>query len=182
MDFKNVIVLASVLVCCLASRPDIIYSCRQGYFFNLQTMECTPCSTCKDNQVIRRKCYEDQDTSCGPLSQFQFIRKHSASKSADSEVQQIARNTKVPTTSMDFVTENDDKWFTITMVLVGILVVTCVAGIIIVLVTCVVCRRKEREIICEPEFTSACALIVGDSPMSKTALVEQFKLVSERAS
>ena len=150
MDFKSVIVLVSVVVCCFAARPEVVYSCREGFFFNLETMECTPCSTCQDNEVIRRKCYANHDTSCGPLSQFQFIRTNEAPKSADIKHSQIAGNTKVPTTSMDFVTENDDKWFTITMVLVGILVVTCVAGVITVLVTCVVCRRKEREIICEP--------------------------------
>ncbi|XP_053384922.1 uncharacterized protein LOC123536447 [Mercenaria mercenaria] len=183
MDYKSLIVLMAVFASCCGARSEFIPSCQQGFYFNRAAMECTPCSSCENHQVVRRKCFDDQDTYCGPLSEFQFIRPHSSLKSTESKFPQVVDNTdEVPTTPTEFVTENGDKWFTITMVLVGILVVTCVTGVITVLVTCVVCRRKEREIICEPEYTSACALIVGDSPEAKTTLVEQFKLVSERAS
>lgn len=140
----------TLLASCICVRTEFNPSCYRGYYFNREVLECTPCSTCKDDQVVRRNCFNDQDTLCGALSEFQFIRPQKLREAADDFQQNLHQTAQVPTTSTEIVLESDDKWFTITMVLVGFLVVTCATGVIIVLVTCVVCRRKDREIIYEP--------------------------------
>ncbi|KAL4225416.1 hypothetical protein ACF0H5_016106 [Mactra antiquata] len=175
MDYISqfTVLLMSIFVCSATT----IDGCWPGLYYSHAKGECLPCSGCRDNEVIRRQCHKDQDTLCGVFTQFQFFHPYHGVKS-DSP-QDVAKTTMPPTTSSE-IFGNDDKWFTVTIVMVGILVFTFVVSIIVVLVTCVFCRRKEREIVCEPGYTSSCALIGNDSPIVKTTLAERFKLVSER--
>lgn len=144
MDYRQVIlVLLSIVVCSVNAR----HGCENGQYYSTRADACLPCSGCHDNEIIKRPCHRDQDTVCGVLKKFHFFHHHKQSNEEKTDI--VAKTTVYPTASSE-IFDDDEKWFTITMVLVGILVLTCVAGVIIVLVTCVVCKRKEREIICEP--------------------------------
>lgn len=182
MDYKNLIVFLTFLASCYSIRPELTPSCYQGYYFNREALECTPCSTCGENQVVRRNCFDDQDTLCGAFPELNFLRPQSSQVSTDEFRQKFDQTVAAVTTSTEILAEREDKWFTITMVLVGILVLTCAAGVIFVLVACIVCRRKDREIIYEPTYTTACTLLRDDVPVTKIGTVEQFRLVSERES
>ena len=46
--------------------------CPAGQFLPEKSLlnECRKCSSCPDNEIIRRPCSEDRDTECGPFYEF----------------------------------------------------------------------------------------------------------------
>ena len=138
------------------------YSCAQGQFYNTDQMLCVPCSPCPANKFILRSCWGVRDTKCGTFGgKFQF-RQPSKQISGSAVVKpksEVTNQLPVPnkTTMMIADTTSGDRWFTITMVLVGILVFMSVLGVVLAIVSCYVCKKnKQREIICDPGKHKTC--------------------------
>lgn len=152
--------------------------CEHGFFWNRVSSECTPCTRCKDTEITQRLCYDDQDSVCTPWPKLHFLHNPlQPSNAATNDVDVSApRITELPTTAVEFATSEDNKWFTVTMILAGILVLATVAVVVVVLVTCVVCRRKKREIVTlySAGFLSSRALL-QDCPDGRA----EFKVVPE---
>lgn len=135
-------------ICALTSSA---VNCPHMHYFNRASGECTPCSACKPDQVPHRQCYGDKDTKCGAMPPIDFgqhssdnvVRPVSESSGSPSDHQQTA------TTMVVTDQNNEDKWFTITMILVCVLVLTCIIGVVAVLVFCVAYKQKQREIMRE---------------------------------
>lgn len=145
------ILLTVVQVLSAASTP---YLCIHGEFFSHDQMACLQCSDCPANQVPLRACWKDQDTVCGPLGKFEFrqpFQRPVIAKEAQSETV-ATHQLPVPHQTTVVVAEDvsSDRWYTITMVLVGILVCMCILGVILIFITCYVCKKTKREIVCDP--------------------------------
>lgn len=159
------------------------YLCLQGEFYSFDKMECVPCSDCPANQVHLRACSKDRDTLCGPLGKFQFrqpVFKQPVTADVDVNPEtDVTQLLPVPKQTTVVVADDisDSRWFTITMVLVGLLVFMCVLGVVLLFITCYVCKKnKKREIICDPVFTSSLLRPDEETGIRK---IEQFKLVTE---
>ena len=141
----------------LLSASRIPYSCAQGEFFNRDLMDCIKCSDCPTNQVPLRACWRDQDTICGTLGKFQFRQPSSRRQPVISSVVRqpetdVTHLLPVPHQTTVEVAEDvsGDRWFTITMVLVGILVFMCILGVVLLFITCYVCKKTKRDVVCDP--------------------------------
>ena len=151
METRLIIAAFTVFFCLQSSTAsDLESKCSTGFYFKLKTEKCTPCSACAKNQIYLRQCYGTRDTMCATLGNFEF-RQKSLGKNAKTEVMfELPKHKEEHTTETSTTLVSEDKWFAVTMVLVGILVFTCVLGVILVFVTCYMCKKKEREIIYDP--------------------------------
>ena len=137
----------------LLSASRVPYSCTQGEFFNRDLMDCVTCSGCPANQVPLRACWRDQDTVCGALGKFQF-RQPSSRRQPVISSDDLQPETDVihllPVPHQTTVEVAEDSWFTTTMVLVGILVFLCMLGVVLLFITCYVCKKTKRDVVCDP--------------------------------
>ena len=141
-----------VTVCGVASSTQV---CSEFEFYNKDLDKCQTCSVCPGNQVVLRLCYEDRDTECGnfawsgkfePLNTQKTIKETSKSPKNEEQPQQQS----APTDTSSVVTEADseDRWFHITMVLVGALVLMAIGGVVGVFALCLMNRKgKQPEVI-----------------------------------
>ena len=149
-----VVTYAAIQILSAASVP---YLCVRGEFYNRDLMDCVKCSDCPANQVPLRACWNFQDTVCGTLGKFQFRQPSSqqqpviSSDDLQSETD-VTHQLPVPHQTTVEVAEDvsGDEWLTITMVLVGMLVFMCILGVILLFITCYVCKKTKREIVCDP--------------------------------
>ena len=141
----------------MLSASSVPYLCVQGEFYNLDLMDCVKCSDCPANQVPLRACWKYQDSVCGTLGKFEFRQPTSQQQPiiSSDDLQSktdVTHQLPVPHQTTVEVAEgvSGDRWFTITMVLVGILVFMCILGVILLFITCYVCKKTKREIDCDP--------------------------------
>ena len=141
----------------MLSASSVPYLCVQGEFYNSDLMDCVKCSDCPANQVPLRACWKNQDTFCGTLGKFQFRQPPSQRQPVISsdDIQpetDVIHLLPVPHQTTVEVAEDvsGDRWFTITMVLVGILVFMCVLGVVLLFITCYVCKKTKRDVVCDP--------------------------------
>ncbi|KAH3886302.1 uncharacterized protein LOC127842151 [Dreissena polymorpha] len=158
------LVVAVILCGAAASTP----SCPSMHFF-VQEEGCRKCSECSEGQVMLRPCYGDRDTTCGLFPWSEFKGKPVTSDESSTPTPKTPSNDE--TLVWPEKTEGD-RWFTITMVLVVILVIAMVGGIVALLVLCYVCRQRKLRAITEE---SACV----EEPLTKQISCEQFTLVRE---
>ena len=154
---STVVFAVMLLVVVGASSASISpYSCVQGQYFNRDKMACVPCSACPANQVPLRSCWKDRDTKCGTFGKFEFrqpISQQTVVANVDVKPKSdVTHQLPVPQKTTVMVADNTsgDRWFTITMVLVGILVFMCLLSVVLLFVSCYVCKKNKREIICDP--------------------------------
>ena len=141
----------------MLSASSVPYLCVQGEFYNSDVMDCVKCSDCPANQVPLRACWKNQDTLCGTLGKFQFRQppfrqqpvRSSENVRTDTDITNLL---PVPHQTTVEVAEDvsGDRWFTITMVLVGILVFMCILGVVLLFITCYVCKKTKRDVVCDP--------------------------------
>ena len=142
----------------MLSASSVPYLCVQGEFYNIDLMDCVKCSDCPANQVPLRACWKTQDTLCGALGSFEFRQPLHHKRQPITSYQNIQPETDVthqhpvPHQTTVEVAEDvsGDRWFTITMVLVGILVVMCILGVVLLFITCYVCKKTKRDIVRDP--------------------------------
>lgn len=175
----------TALFCVVVSSSYVDAGCTVGMYYDHGTKSCVPCSLCPTNKIILRQCFNDVDTLCGTwkidLNQTPFRQdavdvvtsKHV--ESVDNGMDAYQPTKQVQLTLQEEVAELDDKWFTITMVLVGFLVFACVTGLILVFYICIVCRRKQREIVCDSVYTSA---LLRDDTQTPPKF-EPFRIISQ---
>lgn len=151
--------------------------CDNGFYWSHASGDCTPCTQCASNELQMRMCYGELDTMCVAWPKFNFLNEPSR-ESDEKQRFESSKNTYQPTASTEILSSgssDDGKWFTVTMVLVGILVFTCVVGVVIVLIACVVCKRKDtREIIYDAGYISSSKLLQDSHE------VAPFKVIPSR--
>ena len=142
-----------VVVCAAAiqllSASSIPSPCARGEFFDRDVMDCVTCSECPASQVTLRLCWKDQDTVCGTLGKFQFRQpqRQPIISSDDRQSETVTSQLPVPIGVAEDVSSD---MFAITIVLVGFLVVMCIFGVVLLFVTCYVCKKTKRDIVCDP--------------------------------
>ena len=139
----------------MLSASSVPYLCVQGEFYNVDLMDCVECSECPANQVPLRACWKTQDTLCGTLGEFEFRQPQRkpiiSSDDLQPETDVTNQHPVLHQTTVEVVEEvSGDRWFTITMVLVGILVVMCILGVVLLFITYYVCKKTKRDIVCDP--------------------------------
>ena len=147
MLFIAVVCVAAIQLMSASSIPS---PCARGEFFNRDVMDCVTCSECPANQVTLRLCWKDQDTVCGTLGKFQFRQPQRQPIISSDDLQSETVISQLPVQVAVAEDVSGDRWFTITVVLVGFLVVLCIIGVILLFITCYVCKKTKGDITCDP--------------------------------
>ena len=123
-------------------------------YFNAKSGACEICTMCTDNDVVLRPCTATEDTLCGPMD-FDanvFLQYEKGFEAAD-------ESTPAPRIRISVESEHhqgavpvellSDKWYKVSMVMLGILSFVCIGIVIYVGLACFVCKKKssDKEII-----------------------------------
>ncbi|WAR01452.1 hypothetical protein MAR_008010 [Mya arenaria] len=177
MAYRVVIIALSLVACGVAG--SVSQTCGELEFYNNEARTCVPCRACPDGQVALRLCHDNRDTECGPFPWSMFHNSNplpaepvKATITSESQTSNAAAESRTASTVVLTDVSGEDRWFVITFVLVGVLVVAGVAAVISSIVLCYCCRqRKQREIICESTYVT--------TPLRQGDYIEQFQLVRE---
>ena len=105
---------------------------------------CRPCSQCPENQIVRETCAGTRDTVCGPFTEFKLFPAKGHAMLRDGLEN---RSNKAYDISKDSDVDGaeSESWQTVTIVMVCVLAVTGVLFVVLVVITCHLCRRQNKE-------------------------------------
>lgn len=155
-------------------------NCPPKNYFDFSSNKCKECTKCGSNQIIRKPCELLSDARCGPF--FEFDKFHQAKNnnllpaygngskngpfsggSAKIHVEHID-NSEFATDRTDgnvdpsapVEVNKDEKWYTLAMVLLGVLCVVSLFVVLYIVMVCFVCKKRteEKQVIYDPEFTT----------------------------
>ena len=105
---------------------------------------CRPCSQCPENQIVRETCSGTRDTVCGPFTEFKlFPARGNAMLRAG--IENNSDNLHGVRQDSDVDVDDSESWQTVTIVMVCVLSVTGVLFVVLVVITCHLCRRQNKE-------------------------------------
>ena len=138
MSSACVLFVLAVVFVCGVTRGAVAVNCPDMQYFDRKTNQCAPCSSCPPNKAFYRKCYGVYDTQCGRMPMVQLPNFNVLPNEPEVHSQ--------PTTTPLKISETDkkDKWVTLTMILIVIIVLTCLLGVLAVVVFCFAYRHKQR--------------------------------------
>lgn len=142
MKLQTIFAIVLTIFACAHARP----SCSFNQYYSTTDAQCKDCMACPINNIILEPCGKNTDTKCGPWKDWSFSFKQK------SKAEQMSTESKVDESNKSTESFDSHHWFTIAMVLLGILcfLCVCIAGYIIV--ACFVWKRKDKEIIYNPVY------------------------------
>lgn len=165
----SMIFLVFVSLCIVSLRAEDIPECESHHYFRRSTGECVHCSECIGNLIIREVCEADRDTICGPFVEFDrfqqspidnlhpsknitFEWKETVDPQIDDQDDRYTSDPTNPRVGSPVQIDEDKKWYTLAMALLGVLSFLALFVGIYIVAVCFVCRkrRSEKEIIYDP--------------------------------
>lgn len=140
MKLQAIFAIVLTLFACACARP----SCSFNQYYSVNEAQCNKCTACPINNIILEPCGKYTDTQCGRWKDWTFNFKQK------SKTEQKSTESKVEETNKSTESFDSHHWFTIAMVLLGILCFLCVCIAGYVIVACFVWKRKDKEIIYNP--------------------------------
>ena len=106
---------------------------------------CRPCSQCPENQIVRETCSGTRDTVCGPFTEFKLFpaRGNAMLRAGLENNSEILHGDRKDSD----VSIKSDSWQTVTIVMVCVLSVTGLLFVVLVVITCHLCRRQNKELL-----------------------------------
>lgn len=164
ISYASVVFLLSVmcnLVYCNSIAPSNDKTpCRKGQYYNQHLERCRACRRCPKNQVVINPCEMFKDIHCGPLTDLWKgfnLKPIGATQKKSNPVTTVAKVDDAPSDSGTVTVgmfQISEEWYTISMVLLGILCVVSIALTVYIILVCFVCKKKKRSvekvIDCEP--------------------------------
>ncbi|KAK3611618.1 hypothetical protein CHS0354_018312 [Potamilus streckersoni] len=122
--------------------------CSEGEFYDTDAMVCTMCSECPENLIVLRVCSDRLNTFCGPFPNFKFKSSMDSgtytvlkSDREEEEEEMTPKTTKA--SQMEHL--QSGTWYTISLVLLGILSVLFLFLTFFVVVTCYICKHRRQD-------------------------------------
>ncbi|KAK3611613.1 hypothetical protein CHS0354_018306 [Potamilus streckersoni] len=174
MNYILCVSFAMAVICPVSARRNI---CNEGNYFDRHQRDCVPCSECQENQLILRVCHGHVDTKCGKFADFDF--QQAANSKVMDDTRNQPQNRALETGTSDNIEKTvkpdqvaeDDSWYSITIILVGVLVAGIIAVAVLATIACVMYRKKRDY---DPAASST--LI---QPMESIDKMDNFKVVYE---
>lgn len=158
MKLPTSIVVMHMLFACAYCR-NTLSPCGLNQFYNVENEKCTDCTECPSDTIVLTTCGWFSDIKCQPLAglKFDYIVPQNSAKwtSKGDKKSTLSRNTSVMSKENDEQEHfNSHQWFTIAMILLGILCFLSVCLAAYIVIACFVCRNKnkDKEIIYNPVF------------------------------
>ncbi|XP_052064377.1 uncharacterized protein LOC127704382 [Mytilus californianus] len=180
--YSTVVIFASLSSCFLAE--DIPF-CEDGFYYNRGEVECVQCSECEGaNLIIRAPCGGDQNTICGPFVEFDKFHQSPIDNVKPNQTYEWFDKTVEDNQHTNFPTtvDQDKKWYTLAMALLGVLSFISLAVGIYIIAVCFVCkrRRREKEIIYDPEVCTTAGANQSTRLVQSSAVPSRDRLKTHR--
>ncbi|CAC5408488.1 unnamed protein product [Mytilus coruscus] len=159
--------------------------CEDGFYYNRGEVECVQCSECEGaNLIIRAPCGGDQNTICGPFVEFDKFHQSPIDNVKPNQTYEWFDKTVEDNQHTNFPTtvDQDKKWYTLAMALLGVLSFISLAVGIYIIAVCFVCkrRRREKEIIYDPELCTQAGANQSTRLVQSSAVPSRDRLKTHR--
>lgn len=111
------------------------FPCNTGQYFDEKSNSCIKCSSCRDNEVVRRTCGGISDTVCGPFYEFKSFLKNN-----NKHFEQPMSVSKELRTDV-----KEDTWYIVTLVMIGCLCISSVILVVLVVVLVSIYRKRVKK-------------------------------------